>query len=191
MKEFKVLLGATKDGEIVFGEFGIRTFNGLSDFSASFDTVRPFTEEELESPESYYENLLESCYDEASKYEMCERFDCKPSELAEILMGEEGSEPQNLRDCSLYTNIIEVNGTDYYFESGCCGQHDTRKEMEHYVNKEAYDVLHELWDSFHLKNVENRSDFKEKYNRLLDLLKDQTEQSEEQWIADYIKKYVE
>ena len=39
----KYLLGATKDKEIVFVELEITTWNGYSEFTASFDTVRPFT----------------------------------------------------------------------------------------------------------------------------------------------------
>ena len=82
-----------------------------------------------------------------------ERFDCAPSELAERLADENGEDVQDVRDCSLYPEIIDVDGTDWYFESGTCGQHDTRDDMEVYACRDAYDMLHQLWDAYHLKEV--------------------------------------
>ena len=192
----KYLLGATSDREIVFAEFeathprywskenGNYTDESVRHFSASFDCVIPFTEDDLEDAEDYYRDLVDECYDDGEKYKMCERYDCKPSELAEYLAEDEGTDPQNIRDCSLYSNIIEVDGIDYYFESGSCGQHDTRKDgMDEYVNKEAYDLLHELWDKYHLKTIDE--DGLKKMQRVTELLEDV---DEEEWIADYIRR---
>ena len=39
----KILLGTTKDNNVVFGNYEIRTWNGYPEFSASFDSVTPFT----------------------------------------------------------------------------------------------------------------------------------------------------
>ena len=130
----KYLLGATKDNGIIFGEFEVTNRNGYPEFTASFDEVNPFTADELEDGEDYYEELLESCYDDEGKYKLCEMYNCRPSELAECMADECGTEPMDMRDCSLYPEIIDVDGIDYYFESGSCGQHDTRGEIEEYVD---------------------------------------------------------
>lgn len=86
-------------------------------------------------------------------------------------------------DCSLYPEVIEVDGVHYYFESSSGSQYDTRKDMEFYTNKEAYDLLIELWDKYHLKEID--SEGVEKMNRVIKALKT-TEETE--WIANYIQK---
>lgn len=191
----KILLGATNDREIVFGEFEVRnprfwskdkgnyTDESMEEFSASFDTVMPFTEDDLEDANEYYEQLLDDCYDDAEKYKLCESYDCAPSELAEHFTADHGTDPQEMRDCSLYPNVIDVDGVDYYFESMGYGQCDTREQMDEYVNKEAYDLLHELWDKYHLKAIDE--DGLKKMQRVAELLEDV---DEEEWIADYIRR---
>ena len=49
MTKTRYLLGATEDLEIVFGEFGVTTRNGYTQFTASFDCVRPFTADEVDA----------------------------------------------------------------------------------------------------------------------------------------------
>ena len=151
---YKYLLGATKDNEIVFTEFGITKLNGYPEFTACFDTVRPFTADSLEEPIDYYEQLLQDCYSDADKYKMCERYDCSPSELAENMADDNGTDPMDMRDCSFYPVCLNVDGTEWYFESASGGQHDTRNEMEIYTDKDAYDQIHLLWDKYHLKAVD-------------------------------------
>lgn len=181
----KYLLGATEDNGIVFGEFEITTRNGYPEFTASFDEVNPFTEDELEDGEDYYEELLDSCYDDEQKYKLCEQYNCKPSELAECMADECGTEPMDIRDCSLYPEIIDVDGVDYYFESGSCGQHDTRGNMKEYVNEDAYNLIHKLWDKYHLKNVSNVG---EDVTAIVDKLsKELSKVDEEEWIREYIR----
>lgn len=180
----KYLLGATVDREIVFGEFKITTRNGYTEFTASFNCVRPFTEDECEDATEYYERLIDDCYDAATKYELCESYDCSPNELAGLMARDNGTDVQDIVDCSLYSNIINVDGVDYYFESGSCGQCDTREYgMDEYVNQEAYNLLHELWDEYHLKKVGD--DVVEKVNKIIDMLE---EVDEEEWIEDYIRR---
>lgn len=50
----KFLLGATKNKELVFGEFEITTRNGFQEFSASFKAVIPFDGDNFDL-EEYYE----------------------------------------------------------------------------------------------------------------------------------------
>ena len=176
------LLGSTKYGTIVFGEFGITHRNGYPEFTASFNTVAPFAEKDYPyTALEHYQDLVEG-FDSDWKEKICQRNNIELSELPNWLMEENGSEIQDYIDCSLYPNIINVDGIDYYFESSCCGQHDTRNEMVIYVNKEAYDELHKLWDKYHLKEVDES--VISKVNELEEVFK---AINEEQWIADYIR----
>lgn len=147
----KYLLGTTKDREIVFAEFGVSNRNGYPEFSACFDTVEPFTEDDVNATE-YYESLVDEM-DKEWRYNMCERLNCTPNDLPEALAEADGAEPQDIRDCSIYPEVINVGGVDYYFESCSGGQHDTRGEMEEYVDKQAYERLHMIWDKWHLNGM--------------------------------------
>lgn len=179
----KVLLGATKDKELVFGEFGITKRNGYPEFTASFDTVRPFNSEDFDL-ERYYEDWIDGV-DKEYLYDLCERFDCAPSALPENLAGE-CYDVRDALDCSLYPEMIEVDGENWCFESGSCGQHDTRDEMEEIINPAAYNQLHELWDKFHLCKV--GEDTVEQVNKLS---KELSSVDEEAWIIDYIERNLE
>ena len=57
-------------------EKGNYTDESVLDFSASFDVVKPFNGDDY-NLEDYFEGYVE-CLDKESKYDMCERFDCKP-----------------------------------------------------------------------------------------------------------------
>lgn len=177
------LLGATSYNELVFGEFEITHRNGYAEFSASFSTVRPFNGENYNLTE-YFENCLEE-YGKDYLYDLCESFDCKPSELAEYL-ADEYEDVRDALDCSLYSECYIVNGNSWYFESGSCGQCDTRDEMEEITNPEAYNLLHKLWDAYHLKEVDNDVICQvENLSTMLD------EINEEEWIVDYIQRHME
>lgn len=185
----KYLLGANTDKELVFAEMEITNRNGYPEFTASFDCVRPFTEDEVNVTE-YYESLVDEM-DAKWKWEQCERYDCKPSELAECLADDNGDEVMDIKDCSLYPEIITVDDTDYYFESGSCGQHDTRDEMAICTSQNIYNRIHELWDKYHLKEVD-QAVFQEFNNIVIaydSMFKN--EEEEKEWIADYIKMEVE
>lgn len=184
----KYLLGINNDNEIVFAEFGITTRNGYNEFTACFDTVAPFEVEESDGIE-YIEELLESCYDDGGKYRLCVQYDCTPSELPQLMAENEYIETNaDEKDCSLYSDRIYVDDVEYAFESMGCGQHDIRDEgMKEYTNKKAVEELLNLWDSYHLKEVDDS--IIEKVAHLQEELGlDCTE--EENKIAEYIKKYL-
>lgn len=88
-------------------------------------------------------------------------------------------------DCSLYPNIINVDDEDYIFVSSSCGQHDTRDEVEEFVDKKLYDDIHELWDNYHLKNIEDNEEAMNLYKSVLDRMK---EIDEEYVIVNHIKQ---
>lgn len=80
-----------------------------------------------------------------------------------------------------------INSNEYYIKSCLCGQHDTRIEgMKEYVNVEAYDLLHELWDNYHLKQVDKNA-----LERIQKVAKMLIDTNEEEWMADYIERHKE
>ena len=175
----KFLLGATKGNEIVFGKVEIgENINGKLEFSASFETVYPFKYDE-----DYLWGRLENqlhFYDKSDLYDLCESYDCKPSELPTEMYAD--SSIEDIIDISLYPNSVEVDGNEWYFESACCGQYDTREEMEFYVNETLYNRIIELWDKYHLKEIDNP--IVEEANSILNELE---QINKEEWIANYIK----
>lgn len=66
-----------------------------------------------------------------------------------------------------------------------CGQHDTRNEVEEFVDKELYDDIHTLWDNYHLKNIENNEEAMNLYKSVLDRMKNI---DNEEVVAEYIRK---
>lgn len=175
------ILGATEAGELVFVEFRITHRNGYPEFTASFNGVRPFTEEEAISPEEYFEMLVDDMGND-EKWDLCEQNDLRPSELAEWIMQNNGFEIQDYIDCSLYPEIIDVDGVDYYFETAWCGQHDTRMEMLFYVDNNLYNELHELWDNYHLKQVDD-----DVIQRIEKLQKEFEKIDEESWVKTLVR----
>ena len=176
MSRNKYLLGVNNYGELVFGEFEVTERNGYPEFLASFFTVFPITEADVDA-EEYYEILVEGMDDSWV-------YDCSYSELLDKLACDNGTEVYNIRDCSLYPEEIDVDGITYYFESSSCGQHDTREEgMKLFTNQNAYDKLHELWDLYHLKKVDE-----EVIAEVQELHKTLNEIDEVEWIADWIRE---
>lgn len=177
----KYLLGATEDRELVFGEIEITNRNGYPEFTASFDCVRPFKGSDYDL-EEYFEDWMDEL-DKAYLFDLCEQHWCSPQDLPSKLADACG-DVRDALDCSLYPEEIEIDDEYWYFESGSCGQCDTRKYgMDEYTNKEAYDLLHELWDEYHLKKVDD--DVVAKVNKIVDMLE---EVDEEEWIIDYIRR---
>lgn len=148
----KVLLGATKEGTLVFADIHVGGEH-RNYFSVSFSEVRPFlaTNEFLrERAEDY----LEGC-DKESLYDMCEIFNCKPSDLVDELVGETNYMGiWSLVDISLYPESYLIDGyeDEVYFESYGCGQHDTREYLIP-IDPEFSEWLHSLWDSYHLQQL--------------------------------------
>lgn len=181
------LLGATKDNELVFGEFEITTRNGYPEFSACFYAVSPFNGDEI-NIEKYYSDV-EFVYGKESCYDLCKQYECSPQDLPQAL-ADDCDDARDCLDCSYYSEEIIINGNRWFFESSHGGQYDSRKDIKIYVNKEAYDLLHELWDEYHLKNItENESEVREKYNRIKNLLF-KTDEEEQEWIKNFIKENI-
>ena len=95
MQERGVLIGATKNNELVLADIDIRLNswgNGVDDkdytFSVSFDVVRPFNAETFDT-EGYWCDNIDSL-DNDTILDALERFDCKcPSTLPMIWVSKE------------------------------------------------------------------------------------------------------
>ena len=175
------LLGATKNHEIVFAEFGVRRYgDGRQSFSASFAVVSPLNGNKFDV-NSYISDQFEDM-SAADKYYMCERFDCAPNEVVSHWAGS-CNDLRDVLDCSLYPEWFCIDGEDWYFESGACGQCDPRQYgMERYINKKAFDDLMELWDQYHLREISD--DGMMKMHAVREAL---ASIDEEQWITNYIR----
>ena len=181
----KRLLGISENNDILFGEFEIRERDDKKTFSASFDVVTPFEVVESDGIE-YMREILEDCYDEASKYRLCENFDCTPSELAENMAWEANIYTNaDEKDCSLYNERIIVDGIEYAFESSSCGQCDIRGAgIKEFTNKKAVEKLLNLWDNYQLKEISD-----EIAQEIEELVKTLDIDIEEK-ISEYISKYI-
>lgn len=191
MKRREFLVGFTNDNEVAFMEVEVRNrdYNGENkfEFSASFNCVKPFIVEDSDGIE-YAQELLDSGYSDEDKYGLCEKFDCRPSDLAEALADDMGIYTNaDERDCSLYPNRIMVDDTEYAFESMGCGQHDVMEVgLKEFVNKEAFMKLYEYWQKYHLEVIDN-----EQAKEVEDLVDEMLLANEEEEIENYIKKYKE
>lgn len=161
-KQNKMLIGVNNSNELVFAEWKVTYRNGYPEFTASFDTVAPFQYDEETALERIESSI--DCWDGESKFDFCERHDCKPSEMAELILRYDGME--YAYDTSLYPDNFYINGADIYFESVGCGQHDVRDNNEFDVNNpfggenvrmfmpvEDLTFLLETWDKYHLKEI--------------------------------------
>ena len=184
----KVLLGATNDGCLAFAEFGIHNSNpdgspelARFHFSATFDTVRPFLAEDID--EEYVANWLEG-FDKEYLYDLCDRYDCSPSQLADEYWRD--NEIEDIVDCSLYPERVEVHGAEFMFESDGCGQQDLDGKMKHYVSFKIFSLIYSLWKTYHLKTLMGSeiTEIKEIIAEILDYYADFDEKG---WIEEYLE----
>lgn len=151
----RILLGTTKDNELVFIEYELR--NGPAfcdrDFTASFDLVAPFDDDTID--EEYVRTYLED-FDKETLYDLCVTYDCTPNDLPYEYYSR--NEIEDIVDCSLYPEAMEVNGKSYHFRSEACGQVDVLELMKTYTDEGMFCELYGLWHHFHLKSL-NTSTF--------------------------------
>lgn len=184
----KVLLGVNKQKEIVFGEFEITHRNGYPEFSASFEAVRPFNEADVDLEEYFEEDADEHCVGADYVLSLCREHNCSPQDLPKRL-AESCEDVRDALDCSLFPEEYEIkkaNGDVEYwcFESSSCGQYDSREDgMERYVDKDGYDRLHQLWDKYHLKKVDE-----ELVRNEMIVIQNKLAVDWEEWITDYIRE---
>lgn len=186
-KVFKRLLGINNDGEFVFGEFGLHfQHSNPPYFSASFDCVRPFDTERID--EEYVRDWLYGL-DLETKWNLCEEWDCSPSMLPTEFW--ERNEYSDIVDCSLYPATVEIEGVEYAFESGGCGQVDIIEEgMETFTNKAAVMRLYSLWKTYHLYTFNDEKLQEHVEKEISEIVTALDKVNEENWIKRQIMKSV-
>lgn len=158
MREEEILLGNNKNGEIIFGNVEIRNRNNGNEleFSASFDVVIPFNVDHFNErlKDDYIESYIE-CFDDKYKMKLLKEYDCKPSELHDVL--KDTMEYNDLVDCSLYNEEYDINGKTFAFESSSCGQHDILKneydKIVDFTDKESVMIIYNMWQEKHLSQI--------------------------------------
>lgn len=146
----RVLLGFTNDNEIAFADVSIKR----DYFSVCFDTSYPKAINESDIKQRI-EGYIE-CMDKEWILDKLESYDCKPSQLAEFIYRDSYDVIEDFFDNSYYTESFQIDGieNDIYFLASAGGQHDTREVgMKWCVNTELYNAIHEMWDKYHLKNL--------------------------------------
>ena len=181
------LLGATDDNDLVFAKIWTRTIGqGDNQISISFDVVKPINESQFDV-EYYVQDLMDSLAED-EKYRLCESFDCAPSQLVNSYIAENGTDPRDYLDCSLYPECYEINQDFWYFESEGCEQlNGFLSYITHPVfNKESITLIYKIHKECQLKQLDKDvfdlfcdelDKFRAKYNDF----------DEEKWITSYIK----
>lgn len=144
-----ILLGLTVDGEFVFANVERR--DGM--FSASYNVVVPFVwddEVAYDRAESMVDNL-----DDATRLDLLEQYDCRPSELVEYIA--DRWDVEELVDISLYSESFYNRKDDViYFESDSCGQVDVdRFDYEFKIDEKLFSMIVGTWREFHLKQIDD------------------------------------
>lgn len=172
------LLGATTDHEIVTCRINMSDNpDGSKRFSASFILYNIVNENEFPS---LVESNLDD-YDKEQLYDMCDMYNCAPSALYDSVIDNESLDEWLGMEYCINTYNVNVNGDEWFFESICAGQYDTRNDMGVIIDQEAYDLVHELWDNYHMRAIGGET--LAKAEALIARLR---EIDEEEWITNYI-----
>lgn len=172
------LIGADKYYNVVYAVIEVREWNNKRTFSVSFNSYEPFNIDEFDF-EDYYEMWIDNLGKDYL-YDLCFDYDCAPSELVSNL----ANDAPYIHDL-IDTNCeeVKVNGEWWSFEFESGGQYDTTDRMDEFVNKEAYNLIMDLWKNYHLQ--EATEEVMEKVNKVHALLCDVDEDA---WLADYIER---
>ena len=90
--------------------------------------------------------------------------------------------------CDLYLlNEAIKKNKSLYFKICYCGQFDTRAcGMLEYTSEEAYNIIHDLWDNYHLEVVG-----KDELKQITSIIKIFAKMNENAWMHDFIGRYKE
>lgn len=203
------LLGINKkENKIYFGEIEIRsprywsrekgnyTDETKQDFSASFDAGEAFDIEDIdENYKNDYKNDYWDCLDAETKINHLEDGEITKEEFFEN-WEINGDDYRDFKDCSCtdYETTIE-SGQTINFETTNGGQYDIRENAEEFKNiiftdKKAVLLILELWDKYHLKNInDNIEEVENKVNEILKRL-DKYKSYNYENIENFIKKHI-
>lgn len=188
------LLGVNKEeNKIYFGEIEVTTRNGYKEFTASFDVGEAFDIDDIDLQEQCQD--LWDCYDAQQKLDLLYDGDRTREDVFDDWT--KYSDYKEFKDCSCTDYEIELNnGQTINFETTCGGQHDIREDKEEFNNiiftdKKAVGLILELWDKYHLKNIENNmQDVENKINEILKRI-DKYNDREYENIENFIKANIE
>lgn len=181
------LLGATEDNDLVFAKIWTCTIGqGDNQISISFDVVKPINESQFDV-EYYVQDLMDSLAED-EKYRLCESFDCAPSQLVNSYIAENGTDPRDYLDCSLYPECYEINQDFWYFESEGRGQlNGFLSYITHPVfDKKSITLIYKIHKECQLKQLDKDAYdlFCDELDKFIAKYKDF---DEEAWITSYIK----
>ena len=191
------IIGLTKDYEIVVADvrYDKTGSNPGRDVGVSFDLSEikraDATIRDAEFMEEYYEGIVDGLSADGI-IGLCNEYNCPPYQLADKIVECINDEPDEvlmeLLDCSLYPEMVNVDGEDYIFVASAFGQHDTRKndEMLEIVDQALYDDIHYFWDAYHLKNIDDDLEAIELYKSIVARM---DELDDEEIIAGFVRKY--
>jgi len=141
----RVLLGVTRDNTMVFADIECKDY-----LSISFSEVQP-----IEVDDDYLRecirDLVEFGMGDEVVLGMLKKYDCKPSELVDVMMN--FLHIEEIIDISLYPESFDgiVKDKTIYFESMACGQLDIDTRDLIPIDKKFFDMLTGWWDEYHLK----------------------------------------
>lgn len=191
------IIGLTKNFEIVVADIRYdKTGSNLKkDVGVSFDLSEiksaDATIRDANYMKDYYEDILDE-YSADGIIGLCNEYDCPPYKLAEKIAesidDKFDEELMDLLDCSLYPEIINVDGEDYIFVASSCGQYDTREsdEMIEIVDQTLYDDIHDFWDNYHLQNIDDNVKAIELYESIIARM---AELDDEETVTGFVRKY--
>lgn len=194
----KILLGINKvENKIYFGEIEITTRNNYKEFTASFDVGEAFDVNDIdENYKNDYKEAYWDCLDAQTKLNYLNDGELTKYNVFENLIFF-NDDYKDFKDCSCTDFEVNLkNGQIINFETIACGQCDIRENKNDFeniifTNKEAVLLILDLWDKYHITNIENNiKDVENKINKILKKL-DKYNSYEFENIENFIKKHIE
>ena len=137
--------------------------NNYNEVSISFNVgeLINITNIDEDYTRDYFEEMFD-CMDSATKIDWLENGDITKDEWIDNQVAD--CNYRDICDCSCTDYEILIKGTNYNFETTCCGQHDIREQSNFkdfvYTNKKAFNLIMELWDNFHIKKLSDEENKK-------------------------------
>ena len=191
--EKKFLLGVNPEEKtIYFGELEITARNGYKELTSSFNIGQAFDVEDLDIEEICQAQW--ECLDNQSKLDLLYDGDRTREEVFEDWT--RYTDYNEFKDCSCTDYEVTLkSGELVNFETISCGQCDIRENKNEYKNiiftdKKAVTMLLNLWDNYHLKNIEQDiEEIENNINFILSKLNKYTERKNiENFIIENIKE---
>lgn len=172
MKRSEQFLLGVINNQIILGEIEIKDWNGYDEFSATFDVGEAFdidlSEDEIKD---WYEGYWD-CLDSDGKLDAL----CDGNRTYQDWLDDQvyNTYYEDIKDCSCTNLEMDFNDITINFETVSCGQCDVREDVCFnqmiFTNKEAFNMLMNLWDNYHIKKIDDEG--KKQFNKIIELLDD-------------------